>query len=116
MSNSAFVYLKYCPQLDLYKIGVAKNYNQRNKGLQTGNPFEIITRHVFASKYPYKVEAAIHREFVGFKHSVDDVKLKGEWFNLTNEQVDKFLIKCENIERSIDFLVDSGNEFILRNF
>jgi hypothetical protein len=112
--NSAFVYLKYCPQLDLYKIGVSKNCKQRNKTLQPGNPFEIVTQHAFESKYPYKVESIMHREFAAYKRSIDDVKLKGEWFNLSFEQADKFISKCENIERSIDFLVSSENYFILK--
>lgn len=114
MSKSAYVYLKHCPDLELYKIGVSLNYKKRNKSLQTGNPFEIITKEVFFSKYPYRVEMALHREFKCQKKSVDDVSLKGEWFLLTQNQVNNFISKCEAIENSIDFLVNAGNVFILK--
>lgn len=110
----AEVYLKYCSQLDLYKIGVSKSSKKRNKALQTGNPYEIITKFTFQSKYPYKVETSLHREFKSYKTDVNDVKLKGEWFKLDNTQVNNFLMRCKTIESNIQILVDSGNHFILK--
>ena len=110
----AEVYLKYCPILDLYKIGVSFSSKKRNPGLQTGNPYEIITKFIFQSKYPYKVETSLHREFNSYKTDVNDVKLKGEWFKLDNAQVNNFLIRCKTIESNIQMLVDSDNYFILK--
>ncbi len=114
--KSAYVYLQYCPDLELYKIGVSVNYKQRIKSLQTGNPFEIITKETFYSKYPYKVESALHREFNCQRQSLNEIKLKGEWFLLSAEQVNNFLLKCESIEKNIEYLVNAGNIFILRNY
>lgn len=112
MSRPAYIYLKYCAQLELYKIGVSVNSEKRNISLQTGNPFEITTKEVFFSKYPYKVESAIHKELKSFKKTVNDIKLKGEWFNLPDEIASQFILKCYNVESSIDFLKKSGNIFI----
>jgi len=110
----AYVYLKFCPQLELYKIGVSVNYQQRNVSLQTGNPYEIITKEAFYSKYPYRVEMVLHRDFKSYKTSVDDVKLKGEWFNLPKELVDSFLSMCEKSEKNFQILVNSGNLYVLK--
>lgn len=112
--NPAYVYLKYCSALDLYKIGVSKNSNKRNKALQTGNPYEIETIFNFFSKYPYRVETSLHREFGTCKKNIDNDKLKGEWFNLSMEQVNNFLNRCVTIENNITFLIENGNHFICK--
>lgn len=110
----AEVYLKYCSQLDLYKIGVSKNSKKRNKALQTGNPYIIETLHIFFSNYPYRLETSLHQEFKTQKIDVDENILKGEWFSLSKEQVSKFLNRCITIENNIKFLIDNGNYFILK--
>lgn len=114
MNKPSVVYLKYCAVLDVYKIGVSVNVKQRNKGLQTGNPYQIETMYVFKSKYPYKVETILHREFQLKKTDVNDNKLKGEWFNLDSADVKGFLDKCISIENNIDFLLEANNFFILK--
>ena len=111
--DTSEVYLMYINELNLYKIGVSKNTKKRIKHLQTGCPYLIEIRHVFKSKYPYKVELALHNELRAFKVNIDDVKLKGEWFNLEFEHVNNFNKKCSVIEKNLDFLIDSGNKFIL---
>ena len=112
--NAAYVYLNYCPQLELYKIGVSINYQQRNISLQTGNPYEIITKEAFYSKYPYKLESVLHRDFKLYKTNMDDIKLKGEWFNLPQNIVSEFLEKCEIIENNFVLLLNAGNFFIIK--
>lgn len=112
MHKPSFVYLKHCAALDAYKIGVSINAKKRNKSLQTGNPYQIDTLYVFESKYPYKVETILHREFHLKKTDVNEIKLKGEWFNLNVEDVSDFLNKCISIEKNIDFLLEYNNCFI----
>ncbi len=112
--SGAQVYLKYCSAVNAYKVGVSKNSKKRNKALQTGNPYEIETKFLFFSQFPYRVETALHREFKPYKKDINDIQLKGEWFNLNDNQVNSFLTKCELIESNIKFLVESGNYFILK--
>jgi len=110
----AYIYLKFCSELNLYKIGVSKNLKQRNSALQTGNPYEIETLFNFLSSFPYRVETSLHKKLQAYKTDVNNTKLKGEWFNLTNDQVDNFYKDCQQIEQNIKFLIDSGNHFILK--
>lgn len=44
-----------------YKIGVAKNPEERLKNLQTGNPEELILEYSEFRNEPYKVEKVVHR-------------------------------------------------------
>lgn len=108
------VYLLYCSELNAYKIGVSKNVLYRLKQLQTGCPYTIEIRHVFKSLFPYKVESFLHKELAHLKADSEEINLFGEWFKLDYNFSKNFLKKCEKIENNIQYLIDSGNNFILR--
>lgn len=63
-----------------YKIGLAKNLEQRVNTLQTGNPFEIKIILSFYVESMIEEEKKLH--FM-FSHK----RLRGEWFNLTNDDL-----------------------------
>lgn len=106
------IYLMYVKDLNAYKIGVSKNSKKRLKQLQTGCPYNIEIKHIFFSKFAYKVESILHREFNTYKIDIDEKKLNGEWFILTSDQVSNFINRCQLIESNIDFLKKSGNVFM----
>jgi len=114
MSPPGYVYLKYCSELDLCKVGVAKNDEIRTKSLQTGNPYKIETINIFYSEYPYKIESNLHREYSCYKKDINNIKLKGEWFKLSDSQINEFVDKCKFLESNIKFLIESNNPFILK--
>lgn len=113
--DSYEIYLMYINELNFYKIGVSKNSKKRLLQLQTGCPYAIEIKEIFKSRYPYKTESILHRKFKSYKADVNEIKLKGEWFCLTSEQVDLFLHDCIDIEYDIDFLIKSENKFILKS-
>lgn len=98
-----FVYLLKIPE-GIYKIGVSKNVDKRIKQLQTGNTEEITLVEKFESNYPYKVESSLHR-----RYNYDNIK--GEWFYLTDEQVNNFLSNCKMLENNFYTLDKMGNPF-----
>lgn len=75
-----------------YKIGVSKEPNKRLKTLQTGNLNKLIIKQTFESEFAYKIEKALHRSYN---------RISGEWFELSKEEVDLFLLNCEKIHRSL---------------
>lgn len=85
--------------LNTYKIGVTKHKNieKRISELQTGNAKELYVRTYFKSKYPYKLEKMLHRNY----HKSHIIN---EWFELTEEEVKNFIQTCENFESTLDML------------
>lgn len=66
----------------VYKIGFTKGTIQsRITPLQTGNAYEITELYNFTTKYNRRLESSLH-------YKMD--RMKGEWFNLSKENVDKF--------------------------
>lgn len=88
-----------------YKIGIAKNVNQRIKQLQTGNSEEIKLIETFESEYANKIEKALHNKY-------SYVKKTGEWFTLSVSEEVNFINECKRIENNIKTLIECGNEFI----
>lgn len=85
-----------------YKIGITKNnVNSRLKELQTGNPNEIILINQYQSENYRKIEGMLHRKF--FMN-----RAKGEWFDLTNEQVFSFLDEAKKADELISFLKENN--------
>jgi len=87
------VYLISCGDVDgkKYKIGFTKKpIDQRLKQLKTGNHQELTVETIFESKWATKIEAQLHRNY-------GDRKVSGEWFDLTQTQVENFLIQCSNL-------------------
>jgi predicted GIY-YIG superfamily endonuclease len=100
-----FIYLIESEEDKTYKIGNSKNPPNRLKQIQTGNGNTLSIKHLFLSKYPTKLETALHNKF-------NLEKKRGEWFMLTEEQVNNFIVDCEKIEENITFLKENGNVFI----
>lgn len=102
------VYLISCGQDDekKYKIGYSKNsVESRIKQLQTGNSEHFTVEKVFTSKWGTKIESILHRNY---SYS----NISGEWFKLTQREVDNFLTECEKLDI---FLNDWMNNSTFKN-
>jgi len=76
-----------------YKIGYTrKPINERIKQLKTGNHNDLVVEQIFDSKWGSKIEAILHRNY---KYQ----KISGEWFDLSQNQVDRFLVDCQNLDK-----------------
>lgn len=58
-----------------YKIGKAKNIQERLKQLSTGHEHGLTVYHSIASNAMGRAEASLHKRFA-------DLRVRGEWFNL----------------------------------
>lgn len=63
-----------------YKIGISSNIPSRMKHLATVTPYPIELIHYFYSPDTYSAERALHEKY-------SSVRVEGEWFNLTPDQV-----------------------------
>lgn len=100
---SRFVYLLKNSE-NIYKIGVSKDVDKRIKQLQTGYSDDIVLVDKFLSEYPFKIETYLHH-----RYQVENVK--GEWFYLTNEDVNNFKQHCLQLEKNFKCLDECGNPF-----
>lgn len=97
MNIKGYVYLlkSYNEELgDVYKIGITKNnIDERLMNLNTGNPNEISIQEIYECKIaPRTLEARLHKAY-------NYCRVKGEWFNLSQEDIDNFIHNatiCEN--------------------
>ena len=96
-----YVYLIQDINNDTYKIGVTKgDPKTRLKKLQTGNSTELILRHVFETKYPFRLETMLHNRYSYLKEMnewyalpFDDVK---NWGDICNEMNNIILVMMDN--------------------
>jgi hypothetical protein len=96
----------------LYKIGYTRrNVSDRIKEFDTGNAQTFIIENVFNSKWGTKIEAQLHKFF-------KESKVKGEWFNLTDDDVLVWINQCklyhknfEIIEKQNTYYIDRGERF-----
>lgn len=79
------LYLIKCNEF--YKIGIANDLESRLAALQTGNPYPLVAVACFQFPNAGVVEKALHQAFA-------DVRELGEWFELGNAGVDRFLTTC----------------------
>lgn len=100
-----YVYLIRNNESGNYKLGVSKHPKKRIKQLQTGNDEDLELIESFPSKYPTKVETALHNMYAPNRK-------RGEWFNLYLENELTFISECVKIEQNIKYLVENGNKFI----
>jgi hypothetical protein len=110
------IYLIYCKNINLYKIGLSVNPEKRLKQLQTGTPYELNIVSLYDSKYPFKTESILHKSLIS-KKVAEDFQfnfeyLKGEWFNLSSDEILNFCDYCKKIETNIDALKIAGNPFV----
>lgn len=90
---------------DVYKIGVAKDVESRVRQLQTGSVEEITLVNKFLSEFPFKIESTLHRKY-------NRNRINGEWYYLTEENLNSFINDCEKMEKNFKCLVDAKNPFI----
>lgn len=81
---------------DVYKIGITKNeISERLMNLNTGNPNEIKVIHIYQSRInPRTLEARLHKAY-------DYCRIKGEWFDLPQDAIDKFILSTTIYENAL---------------
>ena len=92
-----------------YKIGStkAKDVSKRLKQLQTGNSSELFIKESYETEHPLKLEKMLHNHF---KSS----NLIGEWFELSESDIEAFKGVCEEKEKIISSLKDNPFYFNAR--
>ena len=106
-TQGGFVYLIENTETMEYKIGLTQSSpEKRVKQLQTGSPARLELRATYKSKYPHRLETLLHRTY-------STHRLSGEWFALTQEQVNNFLAKCKETDEIIEMMKD--NPFFGKN-
>lgn len=101
-----YVYMLQNTYDETYKIGfTTKSVEARVKQLSTGAAKKIIVVQYFKSIHYKKIEKYLHRYF---KHAHD----RGEWFILTDEEVNNFIPVCEQVEEINNILIKRNNFFI----
>lgn len=91
----------------LYKIGYTKDLNKRLKQLETGNPGEMKIIKSFETRWGRILESIIHKIYI-------NKKIKNEWFNLNNEQVNNFLNNCKITENNLNIIKE--NHFFKKKY
>lgn len=86
-----------------YKIGYTKReVSERIKELKTGNCAEFDIVKVYKPKdFAVTIEKKLH-------HYFNNKKVNGEWFKLSNEDVDEFESLCESFYKLIKQLQDNN--------
>lgn len=97
------VYLLKESESNYYKIGISKNPSARIKQLQTGSAGKISLSKTYASEYASKIESTLHRRYT-------DSRIRGEWFTLTERQVNSFISECEKLEYNFKILDKSKDK------
>lgn len=99
-----YVYLiKDTDREGIYKIGMTKQVmEKRLKALQTGNASNLEVCCIHETCDAYTLEAMLHRKY-------QTKRVKNEWFELTDEDVENFKSVCENLDNVIKSL--SNNPF-----
>lgn len=101
--NGGYVYLIHEEGNDsLYKIGVtrSKDVSKRVKALQTGNGTKLVLKDYFHTNKPFKMEMMLHNKY-------NSVREEGEWFNLSEDDVNSFQEACMLCQKNIDALKDN---------
>jgi len=110
-----YIYLIHKEDSDRYKIGVTRKspkQTKRVKALQTGNDTKLSIVHAFPSEIPFKIETVLHRVWKHKKHIPENFKdLEGEWFILSQQDVDRFMHECTKIQNNIQLLEKKSTFF-----
>jgi hypothetical protein len=90
----------------LYKIGIThRDVEKRLKELKTGNAAELKIVEVFESKWATKIEINFHVSLASKNIG------GGEWFVLTNDDVDNFICKCKMLHENFELLFKTNSWF-----
>jgi predicted GIY-YIG superfamily endonuclease len=92
-----YVYLISDTNSYSYKIGVSNNPEKRIKSLQTGNDNKLKIIHKVQCQYYNDVETALHNSYQFFK-------INGEWFELTDDDVNNFPEFCKKIDENFKII------------
>lgn len=98
----AFVYVIE-HELGPLKIGVSTNPGQRLKDLQTSCPYELEVRGLIETEQPFGVEKRLHEKF-------EDSQKRGEWYDLSPEQLETLDMTFEVGDRRLDLLLMDDEE------
>ncbi len=94
------IYLICDPLSDTFKIGVTKrDVNERLKEIQTCTAGDAFVCQTFESKYPYKLEAFLHRKYFS-------KRLTNEWFDLDIDDIKSFIQNCMKYEKILESVED----------
>lgn len=100
------VYLLANWDANKFKIGITRgDVKKRLKQLQTGNGEQIEILKVFETEHYLKVEKSMHRKY-------SNKNTKGEWFELSDEELLSFEKDCQSSHDLFQSLIDAGNPFI----
>ena len=100
-----FVYLIESIDAGTCKIGITKNDpNKRLKQLSTGNDSPLILVSTFKTDNYRKLESWLHRKY-------SDKRLNGEWFMLSEEDINSFTATCHSINETITILLKENDFF-----
>lgn len=87
-----------------YKIGFTdRTTNKRIKELQTGSHSAMTVVQEYESKNARQIETILHRWH-------RSKRISGEWFDLTNEDVQDFKNRCAKIDFNINYLEENKVE------
>lgn len=93
--NSGFIYLAQAYKTQWCKIGMSKQPYKRMQSLQTGSPLEITLIHRIYTFDAIALEKALHEYF-------DAYRIRGEWFDLPAECIQKFPIVANKLDAAIE--------------
>jgi len=94
---SKYVYLISDINTYTYKIGISKNPEKRIKSLQTGNEKLLKIIHKVPCENYNEVETALHNQY-------KFLKINGEWFELSKNDVEKFPESCKKIDENFKII------------
>ena len=90
----------------LHKIGFTRRTpEKRIKEFKTGNASEFYIIDSFRSQWGTKIESSLHRAF-------KSKKVRGEWFNLTDEDLLSFQERCQILHDNFE-LISNNNTYYL---
>jgi len=81
------VYVMKC--LDFYKIGVSANVDERHSGIQSSNP--AVVEIIYRSGWDFPRHRMAHGLEVEYHRLLKDYHVRGEWFDLSEENVENVI-------------------------
>jgi hypothetical protein len=84
-----YLYLIRCNTF--VKIGITNDIDYRLRTLQTGNPYPLAVLATFEFANALPIESRLHKKYSRFR-------VRGEWFELTDEQVSEIRDVCSSGE------------------
>jgi hypothetical protein len=99
--KAGYVYLIECPGFDYYKIGrTSLPVYTRLATIQNGSPFNLVVLKAILVNDCYKLESELHYLFA-------DKRIRGEWFELSREDIDVITKNMCSSEYAQAYLFDS---------